>query len=125
MASNLILNGTTYDGTPAGPAHPWKPTGLTLKPEKIGDAIVAANGSRTLVYRATKKTWEISWDTANETTRAALRTLHALTTTWMFVDQLGASYTVQTEADDYDEEYRMTDPAGNIYYQLKLTVREA
>jgi hypothetical protein len=133
MASDLIMNGVTYDGTPsANPTHPRKPTGLTRKEEKIGRVLVAANGARTWVQRVDgssnpirKRTWEIAWDKANETTRAALRTLNALATTWTFVDQLGTSYTVQTEAEDYEEEYAMTDSANNLYYRCKLTVREA
>lgn len=51
--------------------------------------------------------------------------MHLLTTTWTFVDQLGVSYTVQTEQDDLTEEYGFTDPANNVYYNMKLTVREA
>jgi hypothetical protein len=62
---------------------------------------------------------------ANETTRAALRALNALATTWTFVDQFGTAYTVQTEEQDLDEDYAQTDAANNLYYRLKLTLREA
>ena|SRR5205085_10012034 len=126
MASNLIMNGTTYDGTPISTAHPLKPTTLTVADAKIGKTQIAYNGNRTFIYRgARKKTWTIGWPLANETTRAAVRTLHELTTTWTFVDEHGTSYTVQTEADDLSEDYAMTTPANAILYDVKLTVREA
>ena len=133
MASDLIMNGVTYNGTPiANLANPRKPTGLTRKETKIGAALVAASGKRTWVQRVDgasapirKREWEVTWDKGNLTTRNALRTLHALATTWTFVDQDGSSYTVQTEEGDYQEDYVTTDKAGNLYYSLKLTVREA
>jgi len=126
MASNLVLNGTTYSGTPLTPATPRKPNGIDLEFAKVGTTLIAADGTRRFVARGTtKRTWKITWERAAEATRSALRTLAALTTTWTFVDQLGASYTVQTEQDDYTEDYAATDLAGNLYYDITLTVREA
>ena len=124
MASDLVLNGTTYDGTPATSGHKWKPTKITFKDPKVGVVLEAASGKRRYVHRGLKRTWEITWDIADASTRGAVRTLAALTTTWSFTDQLGVSYTVQTEPGDYSEEYKRTDPSGNLYYALKLTVRE-
>lgn len=125
MASNLVLNGTTYSGTPLTPGTPRKPDSIDLEDEKIGVVLVADNGARRFVLRGTqKKTWTIAWKGAGEATRSALRTLAALTTTWTFVDQLGVSYTVQTEQNDYTENYAFTDPSNNIYYDLTLKVRQ-
>lgn len=126
MASNLVLNGTTYSGTPTSLSNPWKPDSLDLQIAKIGPTLVADDGTRRFVSRGTsKKTWKITWNRANETTRAAVRTLAALTTTWTMVDQLGTSYTVQTEQDDYTEDYAMTTIANDLRYKLELTVRQA
>lgn len=132
MASNLVMNGTTYDGTPvSNPTHPRKPSGLTYREDKIGEVQIAASGKRTWVQRLDgssnpiiKHTWEVSWELANEVTRSAVRALDSLTTTWAFVDQLGTSRTVQTEPGDYEEDYALTDVSGNLRYNLKLTIRE-
>lgn len=126
MASNLVLNGTTYSGTPLTPATPRKPDRISVAVSKIGVTLVAADGKRRFVARGTvKRTWTVEWDGAREATRSALRTLHQLTTTWTFTDELGSSYTVQTEQDDLDESYAFTDPSNNLYYDLKLTIHEA
>ena len=53
------------------------------------------------------------------------RTLAELSTTFAFVDQLGVSRTCQVEADDYSEEWVMSDVANNALYNCKLTIREA
>lgn len=127
MASNIVLNGTTYSGNPLTPSTPRKPDKISVSVNKVGVVLIAASGKRRFVLRGTvKRTWEISWGGAREATRAALRTLHQLTTTWVFTDELGSSYTVQTEGeDDYSESYAFTDPSNNLYYDMRLTVREA
>lgn len=132
MASDLILNGVTFNGTPvSNPSNPRKPNGLTYKETKVGSAQVRDNGSRVWVQRLDgsnnpiiKGEWTISWEKANETTRAALRTIDRLTAPWTFVDQLGVGHSVQTEPGDYEEDYAQTDLASNLYYQIKLTIRE-
>lgn len=126
MASNVILNGVTYDGTPVtNPTHPYKPIGIDVADSKIGVSLVAASGKRRFVQRGIKKTFTLSWKLTNETTRSAVRTLAELSTTFSFTDQFGIVRTCQTEADDYRESYAMTDPAGNLYYDVTLTVRES
>jgi hypothetical protein len=126
MASNISLNGTSYAGTPLTPGSVRKPDRISVAVSKIGITLVAASGKRRLVLRGTvKRTWTIEWDECREVTRAALRALHQLTTTWVLIDELGVSYTVQTEQDDLDEAYAFTDPANNLYYDMKLTAREA
>src|SRR4030095_9326789 len=81
---------------------------------------------RGLGHRGTvERAWTVEWKGAREATRAALRTLHQLTTTWTFIDELGTSYTgCQTEQDDLEESYAFTDPANNLYYDLTITIRE-
>lgn len=118
--ADIVLNGTTYDGSPGRPS---KISGPDIR--KIGRLLEAANGTPHWMHRAHKRTWSIEWETANEATRAAVRALRLLTTTFAFVDQFGASYTVLcTGDDDYREETTFTDAANNIYYDLTLTMRE-
>lgn len=126
MASNIIINGTTYSGTPLTPATPRKPDKISVSVSKIGVTLVMASGKRRFVSRGTvKRSWDIEWNGAREATRAALRTLHQLTTTFSFTDELGVAYTVQTEQDDLSEAYSYTDPSNNLYYDLKITLRES
>lgn len=133
MATDLIMNGVTFNGTPiANLSNPRKPSELTVKNVKVGAVHVKADGSRVWIQRLdgssspiNKKVWLVGWPRANELTRDALRTLNELDSTWTFTDQLGASYTVQTEAEDLEEEYAGTGAGGEIWYSMKLTVREA
>ena len=123
---NLVINGTTYSGTPLTPAVARKPDSISVSVSKIGVTLVAASGKRRFVSRGTvKRTWEISWHEAREATRLALRTLQQLTTTFSFTDELGTTYTgCQTEQDDLEEKYAFTDPSNNYYYDLTITIRE-
>jgi hypothetical protein len=126
MAANLIINGVTYSGTPLATGTPFKPSSFRMTDTKIGRTVVNANGGRTFVARSVqKRTWSIGWALANDTTRAALRTLAELATTFPFVDQLGVSRSCQVEADDYSEEWLMSDTANVAWYACTLTIREA
>lgn len=126
MASNLVINGTTYSGVPTSPATPRKPDAISVEVKKIGVALVMANGTRRWVNRGTKRAWTVEWKGAREATRAALRTLHQLTTTFAFIDELGVTYaTCQTEETDLSEAYAYTDPSNNLYYDLSIVIREA
>jgi len=126
MASNLVINGVTYSGVPTSPATPRKPDAISVTTTKIGVVLVMANGTRRWVNRGTKHVWSVEWAGAREATRAALRTLHQLTTTFPFIDELGVTYaTCQTEESDLDESYAYTDPSNNLYYDLKITIRES
>jgi hypothetical protein len=123
--ANISLNGTTYDGTPAAGSNPWKPASITRRDIKIGVTNVAADGTRTLVLRGIKREWDIEWEKVNATTRNALRTLHALTTTFTFVDEDGTSWTVQTEEGDHEDSTAYTSGANVQYYDTKITLRQA
>lgn len=126
MASNLIINGVTYSGTPLAPGTPFKPSTFEMTDTKIGKVQINANGGRTFIARSVqKRTWTIGWPLVNETTRAALRTLAELNTTFSFTDQLGVARTCQVENDDYSEEWVMSDVANVAWYACKITIREA
>lgn len=123
---DLTINSVAYSGTPLTPATPRKPDKISVEVTKIGVALIMANGTRRWVNRGTKRTWTIEWNGVREATRAALRTLHVLPTTFPFVDELGVTYaTCQTEAADLSEAYAFTDPSNNLYYDLTITIRES
>lgn len=124
MASNIVLNGSTYSGTPLSGTL-FKPMAIEEKLNKIGTVIVAEAGNRTLVYRAVKREWTIHWEKVPETTRAALIALAALSTTFTFADEHGTSYTVQTEPGDHQCKTAFTTPANAIYYDVDLILHEA
>ena len=116
----IILNGNTYDNTTYA-----RPISVTEKLIKVGPSIVAANGARTFVHRATKREWQIEWGGVLDATRGTVASTHALSTTWTFVDEHGTSYTVQTEEGDYESTTAFADHAGTQYYDVSLTLREA
>lgn len=124
--SNLVINGTTFNGTPsgAGSASAWKPTGYTAREQKVGATLVAADGTRNRVERAVnKRVYEIRWEKCNLATMQTVRTIARLTTTFTLVDFEGASVTVQTE-DELAPEWAQEDTAGASYWNVTLTLYE-
>ena len=123
--AHLILNGVTFSGLPDGSGNQsgWQPTGYTPKEIKIGVTLPAADGTRNRVERSVvKHTWEIAWDGTNTATMQTIRTIQRLMTTFTLSDIEGASYTVQTEDDEFAPEFDWIDDAGNRYWNVKLTV---
>lgn len=123
--ANISLNGTTYSGTPLSLGAPWKPSKITRRIIKIGTTNIAANGTRTLVLRGNKSEWDLEWEKVDAITRNAIRTLHALSTTFTFVDEDGASWTVQTEEGDQEDTTAFTSPSNTQYYDTSITLRQA
>lgn len=123
--ADLIINGTTYSGSPIDTSHPQRPAmPLQRRVLKIGRLFKAKNGALTWVHRAIKHEWTVGWDRANPTTQAAVLALRNLTTTFAFVDVDGVSYTVITTGDDTYEE-GITSSKSNAYrYDLSLVLRE-
>lgn len=124
MASNILLNGSTYSGTPASGTL-YKPVSIEETIGKIGVVVEAEAGNRTLVQRAVKRVWALKWEKVPESTRAALATLAALASTFAYVDEHGTSYTVQIEPGDYKSSTAFTDRSSTIYYNIDLTLHEA
>lgn len=124
--SDISLNGTTYSGTPVSTSNPFRPDadGYEIRDVKIGVLKKAANGALTWMHFGIKREFTIRWRLANETTRAALRTLHELTTTFTFVDPLGVSYTVITTEADYKEASALNTIGNAVYWSLEITLRQ-
>jgi hypothetical protein len=123
--ANIIINGTTYDGTPTAPTHPYKPNKIRTQVRRIGRRLEGKDGTETWMHRNIKRTFTIDWQEANETTRAALRAVRSLTTSFSFTDHLGTAYTVLCSGeDDYVEETAFTDHASAIYYNISLVLRQ-
>lgn len=118
----ISLNGTTYNGG----ANPYPPTKIAKKRTKVGKTLVMASGVRVFVYGGNNKSgWVLTWENANEVTRAAVAAVTVLTTTFAFVDQLGVTRTVQCEADEQVEDTAFTTAANAILYDVQLTIWQA
>jgi len=116
----VTLNGTTI-----------YPSDVAMQESKIGKTQINANGGRTFIHRTSggspiyKRQWDLSFDTITEARRAALRTLSRVTTTMTFVDDTGASSTVQTEDGAYSQSVAFIALDGSLYYNVSLTLYEA
>jgi hypothetical protein len=124
--ADLIINSITYSGSPTSTANPQRPLTLMRRRIKIGKLMTGADGSLAWVRRGEKWEWELDWgERANQTTETAVLAVRNLTTTFPFVDHLGASFTALCVGDDSYEETVTTDKANAYKYALKLTIREA
>lgn len=124
--ANLVINSVTFSGTPdgAGNQSAWKPTGYTPSLEKIGQTLVAADGTRNRVERnVVKRVWTIRWERCNTATKDTLKSIAALMTTFTFVDDAGTSSTVQVE-DAFEPAWVTTDVGGNNYWDCALTLKQ-
>lgn len=110
----VTLNGTTF-----------YPSDVPKTLTKVGKSLVSVNGTRTWIHRGHKRSWELSWNTVSNTVRGQVQTIALLTSTFTFVDQLSVSYTVQCEADCYQESVAFISRDGTLYYDLTLTIYEA
>jgi hypothetical protein len=120
--ADFIINGTTYNTAPTGAAA--RPVSADVEVRKIGPLLESMNGSLTLVYFGVKRKWTIKWAGAGTATRALLRAVHELTTTFSFTDALGVSYTCLTAESDYKETIAFTDRSNVYFYDLELVLRQ-
>lgn len=119
----IILNSVTYNGAGANPQPPSK---ISAPVTKIGLTLPAASGVRHFMSASTRKhAWTLSWEKANATTRAAVDALHALNTTFTFVDEFGTSNTVQCEDEEKKQDTAFTTAANTILYDLELVLHQA
>lgn len=123
--ADLIINGTTYSGTPINTANPQRPDSLKRRRIKVGTLIKNANGGLTWVHRGFKNEWTITWKRANEVTQVAVIAVWNLTASFPFVDVTTTSYTAITVGDDPYEEDITTNRVNAYRYGLELVIREA
>ncbi len=101
---------------------------IATEHEKIGTAIQAANGARRWAHRANKRQWTLTWNTASLTELTAIRAIFALTTTFTFVDENGASATVFCQAGALKssvDTLAYASGAQVLYYKVTLQLTEA
>lgn len=113
----ISLNGTSFT-----------PSDIQTQAEKIGATIQAANGARRWAHRADKRTWTITWALVPLATLTAVRGIFALTATFAFVDENGASVTVLCQEGALTSNVSAIAWEGGaqvLYYDISLTVVEA
>jgi hypothetical protein len=119
------LNGTSFAGlVTESESIRRAPQNITPKPYKVGKTLVGPDGQRARIHRGAKSDWLLEWDKAPEVTRAAVRTIFDLTSTFS-ATLLGGTYTVQCEDEDYSEEQTDVLPDGTRYFRVTLLVRQA
>lgn len=122
MASDLIIAGITFSTAPTGAAA--RPVSIEVEVKKVGVLLESMNGSRTWVHFGIKRTWTVKWKAAGTATRAQLRTIHEITATQGFTDELGVAYTIVTTETDYKEATAYSDRANVYFYDLEIVLRQ-
>lgn len=123
--SDIVLDGTTYSGTPATPGTPARPIAIERELLKIGREIVAADGSTSWVHRGLKWVWTIRWGPrASGATESAVSLLRQKTTTFSFTDVNSVAYTVLTSGEDSFREIIKTDKTNTYQYELELILKQ-
>lgn len=126
----ITLNATSFAGTVFDADSVLRaPTQMPkLEIDKIGPVLVAENGARTFIRFGQKARWAITWKRVPDATRAAVKAVFDLTSTFVFVDSGGTSHTVQCEPGDYTEECdtgaTLPTSPPTYYYDVTLVVRE-
>lgn len=122
--ADLIINGTTYSGSPTNTSNPMRPSSLKRRRKKIGRLVEGKDGTQNWMHRGMKWEWDIGWEGANSTTVLATLAVRNLTTSFSFTDYNGTVYTVVNVGDDaYEEDFRTT--TANAYLaDVSITLRE-
>lgn len=124
--ADVIINGTTYSGSPNTPGTPARPLSIERVYRKIGRLVEAADGSTSWVHRGLKWTFTITWGPrASVATKTAVRAIRALTTTFSYTDEEGTVFTVLNVGDDEYKELVKTNSANVYQYELALILRQA
>lgn len=116
MANTTIsLNGVSFS-----------PTTVEVSFEKIGTTKRAANGKLYFYFRALKRMWNIEWSNLPEGSLSAIRTIGALTSSFTFIDEFGASFTVIVPPGGYSAEMsaERISLANVFYYDVSLQLEE-
>lgn len=110
----VLLNGASYT-----------PNDVQVDEDKIGTETTAANGAYHLDIRATKRTWKLIWRRVPAVTRAAIRAVYGLATSFAFVDEDGGSpITVACPPGGLRSSISLIGPGVTLYYDVELTLKE-
>jgi len=114
MPNTVVLNSVTL-----------APTTLETTVTKIGETKRMANGAMRFFYRASKRSWTLSWENAPASIIANAYSAYTVNTSTTFVDEYGTSYTVVSSSD-----FSVTLDAsaiasnGTFYYSASFTIEE-
>jgi hypothetical protein len=113
-ATAITLNGVTFYAK-------------DIKEERVrvGVPIRAANGKRRFALRAVKRQWTIEFDNLLIANLSSLRTIHALSTTFPYVDENAASITVLCQDQPLSSSVNLIRPDGTVYYNATIVILEA
>jgi hypothetical protein len=119
--AGISLNGVTF-----------YPSDVPEELELIGESIVSDNGTRRWIQIVDgssnpirKRSWTIPWNDVPAATRAAIKAIALLGTTFTFVNELGESYTVQCEEKCFSSNVSTISGDNLNYYTVSLTIFEA
>ncbi len=121
----IRLNAVIFSGSPSNTATPCAPISIQEAIKKIGTLIIGLDGTRNWMHRGVKSGWAIRWEDAPEATRAAIKTIFLLTSTFTYRDETGIAYTVQCDEDDFTSETGTIAPDGTVYYSITLQIWQA
>jgi hypothetical protein len=120
----IRLNGVIFSGSPSNTATPCAPIGIQEAIKKIGTLIIGRDGTRNWMHRSVKTGWAIRWEDAPEATKAAIKTIFLLSTTFTYRDETGTAYTVQCDEDDLTSDVS-TIGENETYYSITLQIWQA
>lgn len=116
MATAPTINGVTF-----------YPSDIDIKDHVTGVAFEALSGARRASRRASKKDITITWNKVSLTVLNQVRAIAALTSTFTFVDENAASYTVFCPVDSNPLSSNVADilQGGTVEYNVSLLLLEA
>jgi hypothetical protein len=117
--NGVSFAGTVYDANTVRRA----PQHVNPRPRKISTVLVGREGTRNQMLYGTKTDYELIWEQVAETTRAAVRAVFDLTSTFTAILPQG-TVTVQCEGEDYKEDHVLTFPDGTRFFNVTLTLRQ-
>jgi hypothetical protein len=124
----VTLNGVSYNGTMQDARNNSgsvriMPQDISRTFKQYGTTLVAPNGVRTKILRASRSDWKLEWKQTTELTVGSIGTVALLSTAWTAVI-LGASLTVIAEDGDYEQTLALVTPDGTRWWDVSLTLHE-
>jgi hypothetical protein len=114
IVKQIVLNGSLF-----------YPTGIEREIEKVGDELIAADGTLRFYYRKTRTILTLSWTNVDEFTVALIRNIANLTTSFSMTDDLGATYTVINTGLKAEWDAKGIMPNGEVIFKnVELEVKQ-